>query len=238
MSLQRAIVGVVATLASLVLYVISPMPLARVELSVYDSLLPLRSAKNPSSVPVIVDIDEKTLKSVRQWPWPRYLVADLIAALDDYNVAASGFDILFSERDNSSPSEISEYLKRDRNLDVTFEGLSPDMYDYDGLLAEKLKGSYVVLAAFASDEGNPSPDAIPDSVNLIERASPGAVPYAPKLYSARGGVLPMTEFRSAKLGVINIEPDADGIIRRIPLIVSMGGKIYPTLSLRTLMEAL
>ncbi|MDR1509839.1 MAG: SpoIIE family protein phosphatase, partial [Synergistaceae bacterium] len=40
------------------------------------------------------------------------------------------------------------------------------------------------------------------------------------------------------MGVINIEPDSDGIIRRIPIVVSLGGKIYPTLSLRTLMEAL
>jgi serine phosphatase RsbU (regulator of sigma subunit)/CHASE2 domain-containing sensor protein len=238
MLLQRAMAGVAATLASLFLYAASPLPLERIELSVYDMMLPLRSAKNPSPAPVIVDIDEHTLESVRQWPWPRYLVADLVAALSDYNVAASGFDILFSERDNSSPSEMSEYLKRDRNLDVTFGRLPPDMYDYDKLLAGTLKNSYTVLAAFAGGDSVTSGDGIPDSVNLIERASPDAIPDTGKIYSATGGVLPLPEFRSRKMGVINIEPDADGIIRRIPLVVSMGGKIYPTLSLRTLMEAL
>ena len=46
---------------------------------------------------VIIDIDERSLSELGQWPWPRTLVGDLIAATRDYGMAVIGFDAVFAE---------------------------------------------------------------------------------------------------------------------------------------------
>jgi serine phosphatase RsbU (regulator of sigma subunit)/CHASE2 domain-containing sensor protein len=233
----RAWAGAAATIAALLLYAVSPEMLRSLEFAAYNMSLPLRAEKSPSAIPVIVDIDERSLETVRQWPWPRYLVADLVDALNSNGVAAIAFDVLFSERDNSSPGEIAEYLRRDKNFSVRFEGLPENFHDYDGLLASSLSVAPAVLAVYAGADA-PPPGGVPDTVNVIERSSPGAVSYADKLYRAQGGAFPLPELGNVPLGAVNVEPDADGSIRRIPVVVSVGGKIYPTLSLRALMVAL
>ncbi|MFX5718571.1 CHASE2 domain-containing protein, partial [Acinetobacter baumannii] len=56
---------------------------------------------------VIVNIDEKSLNEVGQWPWNRGVVADLITRLtDDYHVKAVGIDIVFAEPDSSSGIQV------------------------------------------------------------------------------------------------------------------------------------
>src|SRR5512147_984293 len=46
----------------------------------YDILLSANRGES-SSIPVIVDIDEKSLRQYGQWPWPRYRIATLIDRL-------------------------------------------------------------------------------------------------------------------------------------------------------------
>ena len=46
---------------------------------------------------VIVDIDEKSLHELGQWPWPRVIDAQLIDTLNSMTPSAIGIDILFSE---------------------------------------------------------------------------------------------------------------------------------------------
>jgi serine phosphatase RsbU (regulator of sigma subunit)/CHASE2 domain-containing sensor protein len=233
----RAWAGAAATIAALLFYAVSPEMLRPLEFAAYRMSLPLRAVKFPSAVPVIVDIDERSLNTVRQWPWPRYLVADLVDALNSNGVAAVAFDVLFSERDNSSPREMAKYLKLDKNFSVRFEGLPDNFHNYEELFAASLAAAPAVLAVYAGTSALP-PGGVPDTVNVIERASPGAVSYVDKLFRADGGAFPVTELENVPLGVVNVEPDADGSIRRIPVVVSIGGKIYPTLSLRALMVAL
>ncbi len=56
--------------------VIDPAPLQTLRLKtfdVYQTILPRDLKAGPA---VIVDVDEKSLKNLGQWPWPRTLVAD------------------------------------------------------------------------------------------------------------------------------------------------------------------
>ena len=73
--LFTAMVGLCGGVAMLALYVVQPIALQRLDLRIYDALLPLRRLGQPSAVPVIIDIDEESLARYGQWPWPRYLVA-------------------------------------------------------------------------------------------------------------------------------------------------------------------
>jgi adenylate cyclase len=50
----------------------------------------------------VVDIDEASLRELGQWPWPRDIVADLVAQLQAYGAAIVVFDVLFAEADRYS----------------------------------------------------------------------------------------------------------------------------------------
>ena len=66
----------------------------------YDPKLPIR----------IVDIDEKSLSMIGQWPWPRTTVRDLLLALTSKGAAAVAFDVLFAEPDRTSLEAIVKQL--------------------------------------------------------------------------------------------------------------------------------
>ena len=66
----------------------------------YDPNLPIR----------IVDIDEKSLSMIGQWPWPRTTVRDLLLALTSKGAAVVAFDVLFAEPDRTSLEAIVKQL--------------------------------------------------------------------------------------------------------------------------------
>ena len=62
----------------------------------------------------IVDIDEKSLKKLGQWPWPRTRIADLVANLTKLGAVVIAFDVIFSEPDRLNPDVAADSF---RNLD-------------------------------------------------------------------------------------------------------------------------
>ena len=60
---------------------------------------------------VIVDIDEKSLKEIGQWPWPRTVLAELFEKSGEAGMLVLGLDVLFAEKDRTSPSLIAEDIK-------------------------------------------------------------------------------------------------------------------------------
>lgn len=91
-------------------------------------------------------------------------------------------------------------------------------------------------------EQTPAPDAAappPAPVRAVVQRSPGAVPYETHLHKTGIATLPLPVFRPvAPVGMINMNADLDGVVRRIPLLGVYDGKLYASLSLRTLMAAL
>lgn len=222
-----------------ILYIAQPSPIVRLDWKIYDSLLPLRAAPRPSPVPVIVDLDEASLQEYGQWPWPRYLVADLLEALDGYGVAAVGLDIMFAEPDRSSPERLRAALRRDRGAALNLESLPPSLHDFDRLLMEALRRSPAVLGFYGRFDGVFAAPDIPPSVTCIELSSPGAIPLERSLPAAKNAVPPLPLLLdTAPLGFINVAPDGDGIVRKAPLLIRVGSDIYPSLALRSLMLAL
>src|SRR3990167_1054043 len=53
----------------------------------------------PSTPVAIIDIDDKSLKAVGRWPWPRSKVAELVDALQKQEAAIIAFDVSFSEKE-------------------------------------------------------------------------------------------------------------------------------------------
>ena len=232
--------GLALTALMVLLYAAQPPLLRQIDHTVYDMLLRARSQESVSPLPVIIDINDASLAAYGQWPWPRYLLAALLTRLKEQGVAAVGVDIMLTEADRSSPERMRDALRRDAGLDIGFTGLPEQMLDYDALFAETLSALPVVLGAYAVFDGSIAQNAsMPPPVSFVARMRPGAVPFEQRMLNAKGGMFPLPAFwEHSGIGLINMSPDMDGIIRQVPLVMRLNDTVFPSLALRTLMAAM
>ena len=174
---------------------------------------------------VIVDIDEKSLYHFGQWPWSRNIMAKIIQNLTDAGVAAIGLDIVFAERDRTSPSIIFKKF----HLNVN------NAPDYDKIFIETIKNSPSILGyEFQLENSNFLREGdINIPAIIIEKHKPKNLnPFI----TAKGVVLNFKELQDAAYssGFFNSIPDEDGIIRKVPLLIRYKGQLYPSLSLELL----
>ncbi|MBC7617946.1 MAG: CHASE2 domain-containing protein, partial [Candidatus Saccharibacteria bacterium] len=100
----------VAVLATVWLgvYLVDPIPLQNLRLAQFDQLQRWYP-RAYSAIPVrIIDIDEASLKTYGQWPWPRTRLAELIERLHASGAAVIALDILLSEPDRTSPRAMAQ----------------------------------------------------------------------------------------------------------------------------------
>ncbi|NJB66820.1 adenylate cyclase [Desulfobaculum xiamenense] len=227
------------------LYIQQPFFLELLDYKLYDALLRSTHTTKTTNVPVIVDLDERSLAKYGQWPWPRYRVALLLARLQQAGALSVGLDILFAEPDRTSPKTLQNDLKRDLNVDVRFAGMPEALMDNDSVLAGVLGQGPYVLGYFFNFAGEMTQDVDVSKrceLHKLSRAvirTPQAPEYTRFLTSAPSVVCNLPELTSAvnMSGYINTTTDPDGVVRRIPLLVHYQGEIYPNLSLATLMKA-
>jgi adenylate cyclase len=204
--------GLLPTLAAALLSLYRPAFLANTEYSVYDTLVRWTPTRQPSGKVVIVDVDEKSLASVGQWPWRRDVIGRLIDVLRDRGAATVALDIMFAESDRYEGS-----------------GRSPDE-----ALSETLQRGRVVLGyglLFDPTRDAPRP-CVQHALGLPIIRSPNVPPDDP-FFKATSAVCNITMLTAAAeaSGFLNAAPDPDGILRRAPLLMQYGGRVYPALSL-------
>ena len=107
----------------------------------------------------------------------------------------------------------------------------PDRSGQDAILAETMKKHPVVLSNVPAQQTKNEPrvpgSAVlgPEHLNTIVKYS-GMIANIPSLENAAVGV-----------GTTNTLPEIDGVNRRLPLIVTVDGKLYPNLAVETLRVA-
>ena len=190
-------------------------------------------------LPIIVDIDDKSLAEFGQWPWPRYHIAHLFEKLAAAGANSIGVDIIFAETDRTSLKKVQRDLHKGFGISLNLEGIPHRMRDNDALLAEALgQGPYVLGYKFlAAGDRKFRHGLIPlDIIMIHDSASQGTGIDLP---GGSGTVVPLSVFAKAisRSGFVNVKPDDDGIIRRIPLLMRFGDRIYPSLALATVMQA-
>src|SRR5262245_66239772 len=89
--------GLLPTLVIAVLSLIRPASLGGLEHTVYDTLVRWTPPHDTSGKVLIVDIDEKSLAGVGQWPWRRDVIGRLIDRLREHGAATVALDIMFPE---------------------------------------------------------------------------------------------------------------------------------------------
>jgi adenylate cyclase len=179
---------------------------------------------------VIVDIDEASLKAIGQWPWPRTTVADLITQITQLGAVAIGFDVIFPEPDRMSPA-IAE--RSFRGIDAETRAKLDRLPSNDDALAEAIKHSRVVVgqAGAAAPEVKTAADAALQTGFAVR--GPDARPYLVTFAGLLRNV-PAIEQAAAGRGLFSIDPESDGIIRRVPVIMTAQGTMVPSLSMEML----
>ena len=126
----------------------------------YQVLQPRVAKQRPV---VIVDIDEKSLKAIGQWPWPRTRVAELVDKLTRMGALAIGFDIVFPEPDRMSPGLAADSFA---GLDDATRAKLRALPSNDAVLADALKRSRVVLGESGLPFPTPTPKNAPPSAGI------------------------------------------------------------------------
>jgi len=215
----------------------------RLENFTYDMRLNLLMPRGVDDRIVIVDIDEKSLQEQGRWPWGRNKLADLVNKLfDEYHVRVMGFDVVFAEADDSSGLKNLEglqkkYLSGDSYFNQMITEIRPQL-DYDQVFANSLKGRNVVLGYYFRQDksggvgvgGLPTPSFVDGSfkgknISFMEASSFGAN-------------LPVLQQSALTAGHFNPDPDADGISRKVPMLMSYKGNLYEALSVAVARVAL
>src|SRR3954470_11852124 len=201
----------------------------------YDARLAMTIPRARDNRIVILDIDEKSLGEVGRWPWSRHLMADVLDKLfERHGVQLVAFDVVWAERDPSSGIDVLDRLGQAELKDVpqfqsTYGALRPSL-DFDGRFAAAMKGRPVVLGYyFNSEERAVRVNALPKPVLPKGTFSASNAQF----HEWRGytGNLPPYVESAAAAGHINSFLDADGVLRRVPLIIEFQGEYYEALSL-------
>lgn len=185
--------------------------LKKLENFIFDEFQVLKPRKSEELPVFVIAIDEKAIGDFGQWPWPRSILADLINKLKlDYEVAAIGINVLFSEKDRSSPSyskfPISEHSKLAAEYNVSL--------DFDKLFATSiLKAGNVVLPIALSDNSKTKPPMAKAVINMVGQSNL----QIKNSYFGRLENLEILEYSAAGLGVINTLREYDGIVREAAL---------------------
>jgi adenylate cyclase len=210
--------GLVPTLVAAGFCLFRPALFSGLESRAYDILVRSTPTRPPSGRVVIVDVDERSLSTLGQWPWRRDLMAALIGRMRSLGASTIALDIVFAEADR-------------------YEGrnLVPD-----AVLADALGRGRVVLGyALTFDDTATASTACPQHALGLPIVRRGDQANQDPFFRATGAVcsLPALTDAVGASGFMNAAPDPDGILRRVPLLMESGGRVYPSLALAAVAAA-
>ena len=188
----------------------------------YDTYQSLFIEKSTFDEVVIIDIDEKSIGEIGQFPWRRDIFADLIQKLNQYGVSIITFDVFFSEEDKQNPKKILE----------EFNIKNDTVFESDQKLLESIQSSNVVLPVLGDvSEYNKNNSSKPKT-NIISK---GGDP-SDYVYSFKNKITSLEKFNNAAKGVgtISYLDSSDAVLRSLPIFLKIENDIWPALSLETL----
>ena len=171
----------------------------------------------------VVNITEKDLKTYGQWPWPRHIMAMLHAKIGDAGAILINYNILFAEPDRMSGVE---YLKSMPMNNELREQLGTVLLDTDAVFSTVLResGRAVILMSVKNERGV----ELPSTTQIIEKGN-----VKPWLYEYEGIVSPTQKISAGVSGMgVNVtSPEPDAVVRKMPVLIRINGKIYPSMLL-------
>ena len=187
-----------------------------------DYMFVIRGTLPKSNTVIIVDIDNKSLKEVGQWPWSRNTMAKLISNLTQAKPGIIGLDMVFAEEDKSSP----HLLKK------KFPTITKALPNYDIELANVFSSSPVVGGYVFTDENTLETRTPLIPAIFIEKG----LKDSHYLNNSKGIVLNTPTLQNAlySSGFFLISDNEGGVVRSVPLILKYKDIIYPSLAFEML----
>ncbi len=229
------IVGLLCVAGFTAVRIADPFPVRVMRSVTFDMFQRMAPRPYDPSVPVrIVTIDEASLRTIGQWPWPRNVLGEMVDRLHAAGAAVVAFDFMFAESDRLSPSriveqpEVAAILKSSRA-----QKLASELPDNDLVFGDAIgRGAVVLGFATSVEEGAPPPLR----AGFAYTGEP--VTGAPPLMM--GSTPPHPSLSEGALGVGSISLSRDdgyGVVRSTPLIWSDGNRNYPSLAAEALRVA-
>jgi len=199
---------------------------------IYDFLTEVSEYKIKNSMNVvIIDIDEKSLKKYGQWPWPRIINAKLIGQISLLKPLAIGVNIIFSEKDRTSPVNIQAFYKDFFNYKIEMPQLPIGLKDNDVILMESLIDAKSTLSIYLSNSPYFASKCPKLNRELYDFSKIKTSLYANTALCNHSTL----QENIQHFGFINAQPDSDGLFRRIPLFIKYKKtRIIPSFALATL----
>ncbi len=206
----------------------------QVENLLYDTRVQLSAKGGIDDRIVIVAIDEASLKRHGHWPFTREKFADMMNNLWSYGASVVVFDVLFAERDESSDVRLLRSLAEQEGDQAFREKLDrfEPLLDRDRLFADSMKGGATILGYYFDS----NKDTAFQTGQLPIPAFELDESMMHSIFLARGegysSNLPVLMEAAFTAGFIN-NPliDADGVVRRTPLLHEYQLGVYESLSL-------
>ena len=202
---------------------------------IYDTKLRAVMPQTLDSRIVIVDVDEKSLSEMGQWPWSRNKLAALTHELfENQKIALLGFDLVFAETDGSSGlPQLKLLAENELSSNTAFQSsykiLAPSL-DFDAQFAEALKQRNVVLSYyFTSDRQGRTNGVLPKPV--ITQKNLGGIPFRATAWDGYGSNIEKISKAAPRAGFFNAIADDDGVVRSVPLVATYNGDYYESLAL-------
>jgi adenylate cyclase len=214
------------------LRIADPAAIEELRVRTFDTFQAIEPRKKTAKPVTIVDINEKSLAKLGQWPWPRTRIADMIANLTKLGAVVIAFDIVFAEPDRLNPDAAADNI---RNLDEDTRAKLRALPSNDQVFADAMRRSRVVLGE----------SGLPYVISEYDNALPvtglamlGEVPQ-PFMLDFPGLLrnVHVLEQAAAGRGLFTIRPERDGIVRRVPMIMQAQGATMPSVSFEMLRVA-
>jgi len=217
-----------AAFVAVLTYLVLPRVFAGFEGRLYDSRVAVARAFDPpydpdSGLNLITIDDRSVLKYGRFAHWPRARHAALLDSLARWRCAAVFFDLLFFD---SEPGPAGD----------------------EALIASLQESGAGYTAAAILDRAGfvfaSTIDSLEDSPLLIEASLPvEAIPGSETLPDRRPGHVLQSPVAgvgevSRGIGLVNLYPDSDGVVRRHPLLVRYGDRIIPSAAFRLFLDVM
>jgi adenylate cyclase len=211
------------------LRIADPPPIEELRVRTFDTFQRLDPRVKTARPVTIIDIDEKSLAKLGQWPWPRTRIADLVTNLTRLGAVAIAFDVVFSEPDRLNPDVAADTF---RDLDEETRAKLHALPSNDQVLADTMRHARVVLGESGISQVLTELDK---TLPVTGLAMLGEDPQ--RFMFKFPGLLrntPVLEKAAAGRGLLTINPERDGIVRRVPMILQAQGQTMPSLSFEML----
>ena len=175
----------------------------------------------------IIDIDEKSIAKIGQFPWRRDIYSKILENLNQYSPSAIAFDIIFSEKDKQNPQDLLLQLQKENDQLENIKVINTNK-----IFINSIKNSKAILPIVGEIRKNIVINNSKPKLRIISKGND------PKnfIYKYKNKITSLEEINNVASGIgsISLIPNIDGVIRNVPVLYNIDNQIWPSLALEAI----